>query len=131
MQKTLQAISGGFSANDEVSLWRFEEFPELISEFIANNDTLITQLKRIDLNSAMIQGPGSAVMTEGPRVNTTPMPGAPQVPSMLATHSNHKHIDDAIYAAGDQLRDPGEGPAQDCFRDLRRAECEEQHAQLQ
>jgi VWFA-related protein len=104
VQKTLQAISGGFSANDEVSLWRFEEFPEPISEFIANNDTLITQLKRVDLNSTMIQGPGSAVMTEGPRVNTTPMPGAPQVPSMLATHSNHKHIDDAIYAAGDQLR---------------------------
>ena len=59
-------------------MWRFEEFPEPIAEFIANTDTLITQLKRIDLNSTMIQGPGSAVMTEGPRVNTTPMPGAPK-----------------------------------------------------
>ena len=107
VQKTLQSVAGGFSASDEVSLWLFAEFPEPVAEFIASNDTLVTQLKRIDLNSSIIQGPGSAVMTEGPRVNTTPMPGPPQVPAMQAGHNNHKHIDDAIYAAADQLRERG------------------------
>jgi VWFA-related protein len=106
VQKTLQAIAGGFSAYDEVSLWRFDEMPEAISEFITSNDTLITLLKRIDLNSS-IAGMGSAVMTEGPRVNASPTDGSPQIPVMPVGHANHKHIDDAIYAAAEQLRDRG------------------------
>ena len=108
VQKTLQAIAGGFSASDEASLWRFDEIPESISEFIASNDTLITQLKRIDLSSSF-SGIGSAVMTEGPRVNTSPQPGSPQLPAIAQTGrgANHKHIDDAIYAAADQLRNRG------------------------
>ena len=62
VQKTLQAIGGGFSADDEVSLWRFDDVPQQISDFITDNDALITQLKRIDLNS-QIQGVGSEPMT--------------------------------------------------------------------
>src|SRR5713226_6681474 len=50
VQKTLETLAGGFSASDEVSLWRFDQAPEQISEdFIADNDKLLTQLKRIDL----------------------------------------------------------------------------------
>src|ERR1700688_2059954 len=53
VQKTLETLSGAFSASDEVSLWRFDEVPEQISEdFIADNDRLLTQLKRIDLSSS-------------------------------------------------------------------------------
>src|SRR5216684_6030888 len=50
VQKTLETLAAGFSASDEVSLWRFDEIPEQISDdFIADNDKLLTQLKRIDL----------------------------------------------------------------------------------
>jgi VWFA-related protein len=104
VQKSLQVISGGFSASDEVSLWRFDEFPTAVSNFITDNDALLTQLKRVDLNSSF-PGVGSAPMTGGPRVNTQRQPGPLEQPSISIGHPNNKHIDDAIYAAAEQLRD--------------------------
>jgi len=105
VQKSLQSIAGGFSASDEVSLWRFDSVPEPVSEeFFTENDALITQLKRIDLSSSF-PGVGSVPMTGGPLVNTSPVPGPIPVPSMSSTHLNNKHINDAIYAAAEQLRD--------------------------
>ena len=63
VQKTLETLAGGFSSSDEVSLWRFDEVPEQISEdFIADNDALLTQLKKIDLSSSF-PGIGSYTMT--------------------------------------------------------------------
>jgi VWFA-related protein len=104
VQKTLETIAGGFSSSDEVSLWRFDEVPESVSDFIADNDALLTQLKRIDLSSSF-PGIGSAPMTNGPHVNTSRLPGPAAIPSMVAGHPNNKHINDAIYAAAEQLRD--------------------------
>lgn len=106
VQKTLVTIAGAFSASDEVSLWRFDEVPEQVSEFIGDNDALLTQLKRIDLSSSF-PGIGSAPMTNGPHVNTSQPPGPAAIPSMAAGHPNNKHINDAIYAAAEQLRDHG------------------------
>jgi VWFA-related protein len=105
VQKTLETLAGAFSASDEVSLWRFDEVPEQVSEnFIADNDTLLTQLKHIDLSSSF-PGIGSYTMTNGPRVNTAQPPGPAKVPTEANGHPNTKHIDDAIYAAADQLHD--------------------------
>jgi VWFA-related protein len=105
VQKTLETLAAGFSASDEVSLWRFDEVPESISDdFIADNDALLTQLKRIDLSSSF-PGVGSAPMTSGPRVNTQAPTGSPQRSAMSIGHPNVKHINDAIYAAAEQLRD--------------------------
>jgi VWFA-related protein len=105
VQKTLGTLAGGFSPSDEVSLWRFDNVPEQVSEdFILDNDALLTQLKRIDLSSSF-PGVGSAPMTSGPVVNTSPLPGPLPVSSMAAGHPNNKHINDAIYAAAEELRD--------------------------
>jgi VWFA-related protein len=106
VQKTLETLAAGFIASDEVSLWRFDEVPELISDsgFIADNDALLTQLKRIDLSSSF-PGVGSAPMTNGPRVNTQAPTGPLQRSAISIGHPNNKHINDAIYAAGEQLRD--------------------------
>ena len=108
VQKSLQTLAGGFSSSDlsdEVSLWRFDDVPELVSEdFISDNDALLTKLKRIDLSSSF-PGVGSAPMTGGPKVNTSPQPGPLQIPSIAHGHPNNKHINDAIYAAADELRD--------------------------
>jgi VWFA-related protein len=105
VQKTLETLAGAFSASDEVSLWRFDEVPEQVSEnFIADNDTLLTQLKHIDLSSSF-PGIGSYTMTNGPRVNTAQPPGPAKVPTEANGHPNTKHIDDAIYAAAEQLQD--------------------------
>ena len=105
VQKTLETLAGAFSASDEVSLWRFDEVPEQISEdFIADNDALLTQLKRIDLSSSF-PGIGSYTMTNGPRVNTAAPPGPAKIPAEANGHPNTKHINDAIYAAAEQLQD--------------------------
>jgi len=105
VQKTLETLAGAFSASDEVSLWRFDEVPEPVSDdFIVDNDALLTQLKKIDLSSSF-PGFGSAPMTNGPHVNTQSMPGPYEVPSSTIGHPNTKHINDAIYAAAEQLQD--------------------------
>src|ERR1019366_7969696 len=106
VQKTLETVAGGFSASDEVSLWRFDEVPDPVADFIGDNDALLTQLKHIDLSSSF-PGIGSAPMTNGPHVNTSQPPGPAAIPSMAAGHPNNKHINDAIYAAAGQLRDRG------------------------
>jgi VWFA-related protein len=104
VQKTLETLAGAFSASDEISLWRFDEVPEQVSaDFIADNDTLLTQLKRIDLSSSF-PGVGSYTMTNGPRVNTAQPPGPAKVPTEANGHPNTKHIDDAIFAAAEQLQ---------------------------
>ena len=105
VQKTLETLAGAFSASDEVSLWRFDEVPEQISEdFIGDNDQLLTQLKRIDLSSSF-PGVGSYTMTNGPRVNTAQPPGPAKIPAEANGHPNTKHVTDAIWAAADQLKD--------------------------
>jgi VWFA-related protein len=103
VKQTLETITAGLSASDELSLWRFDEVPESISEFIDDSGTALTQLKRIDLDSSF-PGVGSAPMTSGPRVNTQAPIGPLQTSSMAAGHPNNKHINDAIYAAADQLQ---------------------------
>ena len=104
VQKTLEALAGGFSASDEVSLWRFDEVPESIFDFITDNDAFLTQLKRIDLSSSF-PGVGSAPMMSGPPLNAQPLPGQPPSTAISMGHTNYKHINDAIYAAAEQLRD--------------------------
>jgi VWFA-related protein len=104
VQKTLETLAGAFSASDEVSLWRFDEVPEQISEeFISDNDKLLTQLKHIDLSSSF-PGIGSYTMTDGPRVNTAAPPGPAKIPTEANGHPNTKHVNDAIYAAAEQLQ---------------------------
>jgi VWFA-related protein len=104
VQKTLETLAGAFSASDEVSLWRFDQVPEQISEdFIADNDKLLTQLKHIDLSSSF-PGIGSYTMTNGPRVNTAQPPGPAKVPTEANGHPNTKHVNDAIYAAAEKLQ---------------------------
>jgi len=104
VQKTLETVAAGLSASDELSLWRFDEVPESISEFIGDSDTALAQLKRIDLSSSF-PGVGSAPMTSGPRVNTQAPIGSLQKSAMAMGHPNYKHINDAIYAAAEQLQD--------------------------
>jgi VWFA-related protein len=105
VQKTLATLAGAFSASDEVSLWRFDQVPEQISEdFIGDNDKLLTQLKHIDLSSSF-PGVGSYTMTDGPRVNTAAPPGPAKIPTEANGHPNTKHINDAIFAAAQQLQE--------------------------
>ena len=96
------AIAGGFSEFDEVAIYLFDEFSWPVVEFTTNNDLIYDRLKRLQLASRF-PGQGSAPMTTGPRINAAPV--EPKVPSKSpqARHET-KNIDDAIFAAGQLLR---------------------------
>ncbi|MGA8871870.1 MAG: VWA domain-containing protein [Candidatus Acidiferrales bacterium] len=104
VQKSLEAISGGFGPRDEVALVTYDQYPNLVFDFSTNNDQLFTQLKRLELGShptAVISDPTTA----GPFINGKPVPtatGAPQHGSMRGKSTNS--LDDAVYAAGEMLR---------------------------
>ena len=106
VQKSLVAMAGGFSAMDETAIGRFDAFYTPVLDFTRDNDQLITQLKGLDLNSS-VPGVGSTVMTEGPSINGAPAPGAPGVTQKSIGRDTTKHINDAIHAAAELLRDRG------------------------
>ena len=100
---SLPAIAGGFSESDEVAICRFDAVFEQLSDFITDNDKLLTQLKRLELDRTF-PGVGSGPMTAGPRINAAPAPGAPTRAQTRMGDRDAKNIDDAIFAAGQLLR---------------------------
>jgi len=106
VQKSLVAMAGGFSTMDETAIGRFDAFYTPVLDFTPDNDQLITQLKGLDLNSS-VPGVGSTVMTAGPSINGAPAPGAPDVTQKSIGRDTTKHINDAVHAAAELLRDRG------------------------
>jgi VWFA-related protein len=109
VQKSLTAISAGFGPSDEVALVTYDQFPETVSDFSANNDLLFTTLKRVEIgshNGQVIADPTNA----GPLGNTagpaTPI-GAPMPQHGSGRYRVTTALDDAMFAAGDMLKDRG------------------------
>ena len=106
VQRSLMAIAAGFSSADEVALMKYANFPEPVLDFTSDNDKIFTQLKRMRLASNF-PGEGSAAMTAGPKINEqSAKPGVPDIggtKQAVVTTS----LTDAVYAAGQMLRDRG------------------------
>ncbi len=101
---SLRAIAGGLSESDEVAVCRFDTIFEPSGEFTADNEKLLTQLKRLDLDQTF-PGQGSGPMTSGPRINGgAGSPGAQGRAQIRLGSRETKNIDDAVYAAGQLLR---------------------------
>jgi VWFA-related protein len=100
---TLPAIAGGFSESDEVAICRFDSLFEPLGGFGTDNDKLLTQLKRLELDRTF-PGEGSGPMTAGPRINAAPAPGAPGRAQTRLGARDTKNVDDALFAAGELLR---------------------------
>lgn len=108
--KSLDSIAAGFSANDEVALVRFDEYPKTVLDFTANNDALFAKLKEIRTNpkdalDSRVPGSPSATIMSPPMINGHTLDGAPGNP-MIGTNYNGvtKHLDDAVHYAADMLR---------------------------
>lgn len=109
VEGSLRAIAGGFSESDEVLVCRFDTVFETLGDFGTNNDKLLTQLKRLDLDKTF-PGQGSGPMTLGPRINAgAGSPGTPSRAQITLGGRETKNIDDALYAAGQLLRDRERG----------------------
>jgi len=107
VQKSLTAISAGFGPSDEVALVTYEQFPETVADFSSNNDLLYTKLKRLELgshNSQVIADPTTA----GPIINGQPTPNGTGIQLHGSQrYKNTNSLDDAIFAAGEMLKDRG------------------------
>jgi VWFA-related protein len=107
VQKSLTTIAAGFGPTDEVALVTYDQFPETVADFSANNDQLFTVLKRLQIgshNSQVIADPTTA----GPVVNGMPAGTAAGVQLHGSQrYKNTNALDDALFAAGDMLKTRG------------------------
>ena len=107
LETSAPAIAGGFAEADEVSVMQFDAFPQSLLEFTRDNEKLYDHLKRIQM-SASFPGQGSGPMTAGPKINQiSPEAKVPSRPETSRNSRAMKHLYDAVYAAGLQLRDRG------------------------
>ncbi len=109
VQKSLISIAASFGASDEAALVTYDEFPKTVFDFSSDNDKLFTQLKRLELDShstAIINDPTTA----GPIINGQKPPDGTGIPIHgSARAKTHNDLDDALYTAGQMLKERGPG----------------------
>lgn len=105
VEKSLPAIAGGFSEHDEVAVARFDVRLHRAGDFTDNNDKLLSQLQRVNLDSEFPVGPPGGPFS-GPTINGKPAPGTESIPHRPAgiMRKASKDIDDAVYEAGEMLQ---------------------------
>jgi VWFA-related protein len=110
VEPSLVSIIGGLSASDEAFICRFDQYFHEGKGFTRDQDNLMTELRRTQLDSRAAVGPPGDPFS-GPTINGAPAPGAPQMndPSLRAIKGQAtKALDDAVYSAAMLLkeRDP-------------------------
>jgi len=106
VEPSLVSIVGGLSARDEAFICRFDQFFHEGKGFSKDQDRLITELKRVDLESKpSVAAPGGPF--SGPTVNNEPAPGAPPAPAGLQgiKAQSTKALDDAVFESAQLLKD--------------------------
>lgn len=104
VQQSLETISAAFGPGDEVALVTYDQFPETVSNFTTDNDTLFTMLKRVQLGSH------STFVYPDPET-AGPINGTPNDPTSAVRvkgppkYQNTSFLDDAVFAAGQMLTD--------------------------
>ena len=105
---SLRAIVAGLSANDETFVCRFDQFFHPGKGFTTDQDKLLAELKRTDLDSQPSVAPPNPAINSGPSINGHSATGdAPNVaPATINIKGQPtKALDDAVYAAAQLLRD--------------------------
>ncbi|HKQ88301.1 MAG TPA: VWA domain-containing protein [Candidatus Acidoferrales bacterium] len=118
VQNSLETVSAAFGPGDEVALETYDQFPTTVSNFTADNDTLFTQLKRLELGShSTFVYPDPE--TAGP---INPNPNDPTSAVRVKgppKYQSASFLDDAVYAAGQMLSDR---ERQRCAEEAKQAE---------
>jgi VWFA-related protein len=111
VEASIKAVVAGMSAADEASICRFDQFFHEGKGFTANQDLLLTELTRtqIDEDRPTVAPPGGPF--NGPSINGQAAPGVnqpDQYPSTQVIGRQHtKTIDDAVFAAAKLLEERG------------------------
>lgn len=106
VEPSLRSIVGGLSTYDETMVCRFDQFFHEGKGFTKDQEKLITELRRTQLDSTpSVPPPGGPF--NGPTINNIPAPGAPPNPAGLQAIKSEstKALDDAVYAAAELLKD--------------------------
>jgi Ca-activated chloride channel family protein len=107
---SLRSILAGMSTADEADICRFDQFFHPGKGFNANQDQLLTQLKRTELDTEPAVAPPSPSMMNGPTINGhAANSDAPNIQSGVALIKGQstKTLDDALYSAAQLLKDRG------------------------
>lgn len=106
VEPSLRSIVGGLATTDETFVCRFDQFFYPGKGFTKDQDKLITELRRTQIDShSSVPPPGGPF--EGPTINNQPAPGAPMNPAGLRAIKGQttKALDDAMFAAAELLKD--------------------------
>jgi VWFA-related protein len=108
VEPSLASIVAGMSSNDEATVCRFDQFFHEGKGFTKDQDNLMVQLRRTELDSRSSTPPAGDPFG-GPTINGAPAPGAPistANPSLQGIMGqNTKALDDAVYEAALLLKD--------------------------
>src|ERR1700692_2579216 len=107
---SLRAIVAGVGAADEAYIARFDQFFHEGKGFTKDQDKLLTEIKRTELDTEPAVAPPSAPMNEGRVINGHSAIGdSPNVaPTVnIVKGQTTKALDDAVYSAAQVLKDRG------------------------
>ena len=105
LQESIRAIAGGFGVKDEAAIFRFDQFPQQMTDFISDPDELLTQLGRMQLSGGQVAKPDYSATAPPPTVGQPGTVGLPANPGVQLWGGNGiKSINDAVYAAAQLLR---------------------------
>jgi VWFA-related protein len=107
LQESVRAIAGGFGARDEAAIYRFDQYPEQVTDFIADPDELLTQLGRLQVSGTpTVKADDSTSSPPMPKTNASQAPDIQAAPGTILMGGNGtKSINDAVYAAARILRE--------------------------
>jgi len=109
VEQSLKSIVGGLSLADEAFVCRFDTNFHPGKGFTKDQDKLVTELRRVRLDSETDAGPTGDPFTAGATVNGQNISGGPAVQQSTKILKNqpNKALDDAMYEAAQLLSERG------------------------
>jgi len=106
VRKSLDAVVGGLSADDEAFICRFDQFFHPGTGFTTDHDLLLTELQRTKIDSQSSTSPPGGAMANAPSINGHSAIG--DSPNMASATMNirgqtTKALDDAVFGAAQLL----------------------------
>jgi Ca-activated chloride channel family protein len=108
VRKSLDAVVGGLSLDDEAFICRFDQFFHPGSGFTTDHDLLLTELQRTKIDSEPSTAPAGGAIANAPSINGHSAIGdSPNLASatMNIRGQTTKALDDAVFGAAQLLHD--------------------------
>jgi VWFA-related protein len=111
VESSLKSIVAGLSLTDDAFVCRFDTNFHPGKGFTRDQDKLVTELKRVRLDSDTEVAPPGGPFSAGATINGQNISGGPAIPQSTTILKNQptKALDDAVYEAAQLLSDRGRG----------------------